>query len=281
MKPNFLVIGAARSGTTSLFQYLDPHPQIYMSQVKELNFFSNERFWNKGFGWYENRFDRAPPTRKAIGEASTSYTKAPFTNDVVQRIHDYQPDMKLIYIVRDPIERYISHYMQRVQVGLETRSFAQTLDVMENEAFAWQGRYAYQLQQYLRLFAEEQLLIRSMDQIRTDAAGVVRDIYRFLGVDDSFTIQGLEKIHNANTRVVRKTAAGMRILGLYRRYMEHREIPYTLKKLVLAASDLGGDLVSKPVPTPEQRQKLIRFYQDDTRELQERFGVNTEGWLSD
>lgn len=280
MKPNFLVIGAARSGTTSLFQYLDPHPQIYMSQVKELNFFSNERFWNKGFGWYESRFARAPAATEAIGEASTSYTKAPFTEDVVQRIYDYRPDMKLIYIVRDPVARYISHYMKRVQTGLEKRTFSQTLINLEKEPCAWQGRYAYQISQYLRLFPEDQLLIRSMDDIRNRPDAVVRDIYRFLGVDESFTVQGLDRIHNATTRVVRKSALGSRILDLYRSHLEHRELPYSIKRMVLAASDLGGERISTPVPTPEERGRLVEFYREDTQELQERFGIRTEEWLS-
>lgn len=280
MKPNFLIIGAARSGTTSLFQYLDPHPEIYMSQVKELNFFSNERFWHRGYHWYESYFSRVPEGVKAAGEASTSYTKAPFTPDVVQRIHDYNPDMKLVYIVRDPVARYISHYMKRIQTGLETRPFSQTLINLEKEACAWQGRYAYQIRQYLRHFPEEQLLIRSMDQIRNTPESVISDIFRFLGVSDSFPVRGLEKIHNANTRVVRKSPVGSRILQFYRTHLEYREIPYTFKKLILTASDLGGELVNQPVPSAEERQKLISFYRDDTRELREHFGVDTGGWLS-
>lgn len=280
MKPNFLIVGAARSGTTSLFQYLDPHPEIYMSQVKELNFFSNERFWSRGIDWYEQRFAGAPAGVKAIGEASTSYTKAPFTTDVAQRIHDYNPGMKLVYIVRDPIARYISHYMQRIQVGLETRPFSQTLENLEQEACAWQGRYAYQIKQYLRFFPETQLLIRSIDQIRDEPAQVIRDIYRFLDVDESFEVRGLQKIHNANTRVVRKSRLGGQLLRAYRRYLEHRDIPFAVKKLVLSTSDLGGKVVTTPVPTEAERAKLIAFFAEDTRELHDRFQVPTEGWLS-
>ncbi|WP_404362237.1 sulfotransferase family protein [Marinobacter sp.] len=214
MKPNFIVIGAARSGTTSLFQYLDPHPEVFMSQVKELNFFSNEKYWNKGFKWYESQFAGADQRTQAIGEASTSYTKAPFTQDVVKRIHDYKPDMKLIYVVRDPIDRYISHYMKRVQTGIETRTFDQTLENLENEACAWQGRYHYQIQNYLERFPRDQLLVISMASMKTSPKLVMEDVYNFLGLQTLGTISGLDAVHNATHRVIRKNKAGSMILRL-------------------------------------------------------------------
>ena len=99
MKPGFIIIGAARSGTTSLYQYMDAHPEIYLSPVKELNFFSNEKYWSKGFAWYESKFSGARNSHRISGEISPSYSKAPFTEDVVQRIYEYSPEIKLIYIV--------------------------------------------------------------------------------------------------------------------------------------------------------------------------------------
>ena len=85
MRPNFILIGAARSGTTSLHKYLESHPEIFMSEIKEINFFSNERYWKKGINWYEAHFNKAKG--KAIGEASTSYTNYPLIKDVPKISH--------------------------------------------------------------------------------------------------------------------------------------------------------------------------------------------------
>jgi hypothetical protein len=280
MKPNFIVIGAARSGTTSLFQYLDPHPEVFMSQVKELNFFSNEKYWNKGFKWYESQFAGANQGTRAIGEASTSYTKAPFTKDVVKRIHDYNPDMKLIYVVRDPIDRYISHYMKRVQTGIETRNFSQTLENLESEACAWQGRYHYQIQKYLEWFPSNQLLVISMSSMKTTPEAVMEDVYNFLGLQTQGPISGLDAVHNATHRVVRKSKVGSRILKFYRQHIEQRRFPFRIKRLVTSLGDLGGEVIEKPRPTPDQYRKLTQFFEDDSERLSSDFKINTSSWLN-
>ena len=278
MKPNFIVIGAARSGTTSLFQYLDPHPEVYMSQVKELNFFSNESYWNRGFDWYEARFQSADGVR-AVGEASTSYTKAPFTPDVVKRIHDYSPDMRLIYVVRDPIDRYVSHFLKRTQTGVETRPFEATLKDLEQEACAWQGRYHYQLQQYLTRFPREQIRVISMDDLKTNPGPVVHDLYRFLGVDPDFKATDFSKVHNANERIVRKSRLGLGILSFYRSHIEHREWPFRIKKQFSRLADLGGTPVTKPALDDSQFRALQAFYEDDARRLEDEFGISTHNWM--
>ncbi|MEA3469299.1 MAG: sulfotransferase, partial [Thermodesulfobacteriota bacterium] len=118
MKPNFFLIGAARSGTTSLHKYLEAHPEIFMSEVKEINYFSNNRYWEKGINWYESHFKTA--TEKIRGEASTSYTNYPLIKDVPKRLFHYLPDAKFIYILRDPIDRFLSHYLHRIRRGVES-----------------------------------------------------------------------------------------------------------------------------------------------------------------
>lgn len=279
MKPNFIVIGAARSGTTSLFQYLDPHPEVFMSQVKELNFFSNEKYWNKGFKWYESQFVGANQRTRAIGEASTSYTKAPFTKDVVKRIHDYNPDMKLIYVVRDPIDRYISHYMKRVQTGNETRTFNQTLENLENEACAWQGRYHYQIQKYLECFPQNQLLVFSISSMKTTPQTVMEDVYSFLGVQAQGSVPGLNTVHNATHKVLRKSKVGSEVLKFYRHHIEQRRIPFRLKKWVTILGDIGGEVVEKPRLTPDQREKLKRFFEADSEKLSSNYKIDTSSWM--
>ena len=101
MLPNVLVVGAAKCGTTSLHEYLDRHPEIAMAREKELDFFVEQKNWSRGVDWYERQFAAAP----VRGESSPSYTAYPRYRGVPERIRRIVPDAKLVYLVRDPVER--------------------------------------------------------------------------------------------------------------------------------------------------------------------------------
>src|SRR5207244_9201435 len=105
--PNLVSIGASRCGTTSLHRYLDLHPDIAMSKTKELNFFVEERNWQRGVAWYEREFSDSAPVR---GEASPHYTAFPRYRGVAGRMARVVPEARLVYLVRDPIDRAISAY---------------------------------------------------------------------------------------------------------------------------------------------------------------------------
>ena len=102
MRPNLIIIGAAKAGTTSLHYYLGLHPEISMSQRKELRFFSHEKYWSRGIEWYESHFSGIA---KIYGETSPSYAMYPRYPDPPERMHALVPHAKLIYVVSDPIER--------------------------------------------------------------------------------------------------------------------------------------------------------------------------------
>lgn len=278
--PNFIVIGAARSGTTSLFQYLDAHPNIAMSPVKELNFFSRLAYEKKGINWYRNRFPKGN-NLLSIGEASTSYTTYPYAPDVAARIAKYNPDMRLVYVVRNPLDRYVSHFLQRTKSGRETRLFEDTFKDLEKETFAWQGRYYYQLSQYLQVFPKDQIKVISFDDIKSDTDRVVQDLYRFLGVPE-FSTRGIAgKVHNAAGMVYRKNAFGLTVSRFYRDYIEQRHLPYQFKRLFPKLANWGANSVQKPVLESEQRDQLINFYREDSRQLAEAFSIPTEHWFDD
>lgn len=103
MRPNLVVIGAAKCGTTSLHEYLNAHPQIAMSREKELDFFVAEKNWSRGLDWYEAQFEDAP----IRGESSVSYAAFPEYQGVPERIVRALPDARVIYLVRDPVERVV------------------------------------------------------------------------------------------------------------------------------------------------------------------------------
>ena len=119
--PNLFIIGAMKSGTTSLHEYLNEHPDIFMSNVKEPGYFAEcMNYYPKDLAWYESLFKEAKG-EMIIGESSTNYTKLPICTDVVNKIWEFNPDARFIYVMRDPIKRVISHYWHGVKYGDERK----------------------------------------------------------------------------------------------------------------------------------------------------------------
>jgi len=141
--PDFLVIGAMKCGTTSLYHYLREHPQVFMPQLKAPEFFAEASNWHRGVDWYRRQFAGAGAEVLAIGEASNVYTKYPRYMDVPARIAGHIPDARLIYVVRDPVERIRSHYRTRVAEGTESTPF--DVAVFENPIYLDYSRYAMQV----------------------------------------------------------------------------------------------------------------------------------------
>ena len=182
--PNVFIIGAAKCGTTSLHHYLDQHPDISMSTEKEPGVFSEGR-WATRRESHEGLFDCEAPFR---GESSTSYSRYPVEGDAAARIHAAAPDAKLIYLVREPIERTISDYVHHVALGLEERSLNEALrDFAEPENYyVTTSRYALQAGRYLEHFPASSLLVLDQGDLLTRRAETMREVFSFIGVDPSF-----------------------------------------------------------------------------------------------
>ena len=173
-----------KAGTTSLYHYLRPHPQLFMPKIKELDFFAEEMNWARGLDWYRHQFAAAPREAVALGEASTVYTKFPRYAGVAERMAKVVPDVRLIYVVRHPIDRIRSHYEHRVASGAETASIETA--VLDNPIYVDYSRYALQVEQYLEHFPREQLLIVSSEELRHHRASTIRRVYDFLAVDPDY-----------------------------------------------------------------------------------------------
>jgi hypothetical protein len=175
--PTFLVIGAMKAGTTSLAAYLQSHPDVFITNPKEPNFFGAN--WNRGLRWYQNLFGPAASS-EALGEASTDYTKAPQVSGVPGRIASVVPQARLIYLVRDPIERIQSMYTELTSRGLEQRPLNEA--VVEDTRYLDWSRYGYQLDQFLAHFERGQILVVCAEELRENRNHVIRTILGFIGV---------------------------------------------------------------------------------------------------
>ena len=179
--PTFLLIGAMKAGTTSLFHYLNAHPQIATPEYKAPEFFVEESNWGRGIDWYRKQFPPTGPDVLAIGEASNAYAKYPRHQGVPARIAAHLPDVRLVYVVRDPVARIRSHFQTRAAEGSEKTPFADA--VFSNPIYLDYSRYALQIEQYLEHFPREQLLVITSEDLRASRESTMRRVYEFVGVD--------------------------------------------------------------------------------------------------
>ena len=176
------VVGAARSGTTSLHYGLQEHPSIAMSRAKEPNYF--EARFVKGEDWYAGLFDHATPGQLR-GEASPKYSY-PGNEGVANRIALYNPRAKIIYTVRNPVQRAVSHYLYNRNIkGTETRSMEDAFD--QDPVYLGSSRYDTWLDLYSGLFGRGAVLLVLQDDLRSRPKDTYARIFDFLGVDASFT----------------------------------------------------------------------------------------------
>lgn len=176
-----------RCGTTALHRYLDDHPDISMSDPKELNFFTGRPGataswqhgnWSLGVDWYRSRFSGA---RNVAGESSPGYT-SPDHSYAAQRIASLLPDALLVYLVRDPIERAISQYHLHRRDGTEPREPAEAL-LDPHSQYISRGRYFERLQPFLRCFPKESIRIVRHEELRAQPGRVVRSLCSALDID--------------------------------------------------------------------------------------------------
>ena len=187
--PNLIIIGGLKCGTTSIHHYLGLHPEIQMSKPKELNFFVTELNWDLGLDWYASRFD---DRFKVRGESSPHYTNLPRYEGVPERIKAHCPDAKLLYMVRDPIKRILSHWMHATGAGYETRDIATVLSD-PNTQYVNRSRYWMQLQPYLEHFDRDRIELIAQEELQADREGTMRKAFAYAEVDQNFTSEQFDR----------------------------------------------------------------------------------------
>lgn len=183
-RPDFMIIGSMKSGTTTLYQYLGRHPAVFMSTPKEPMFFSRDEVRSRGLDWYFSLFKGARDDQ-LCGEASTCYTRWPYFGDVSARIHETVPDAKFIYIMRHPVERTYSHYRHEMEErqaigGGNLVTFDQAL--VEQPVIFETSLYHVQISRFLEQFPRDRFLLLFLEDLNDDPAPVLDATQRFLGL---------------------------------------------------------------------------------------------------
>jgi hypothetical protein len=185
--PEVLVIGAMKCGTSAVHAYLDAHPDVAMSDPKELNFFNEH--WDRGLEWYSSQLD---PDAKVRGESSPGYTSPSFP-DVPERIAGVVPWVRLVYLVRDPVQRALSQYAHHRRQGTETRPVAEALLDPDSQYVA-RSRFHERLAPYLQHFEREQVHVVVSERLLGDRRGEVARLYEHVGVDPTWRDRTHERL---------------------------------------------------------------------------------------
>lgn len=272
--PNLIIIGAMKCGTTSLHHYLNLHPQISMSRHKELDFFIPTKKWKKGLEWYESHFNEQAEIR---GEASPNYTNYPYWSGVAEKIYSVVPDAKLIYLVRDPIERIISHYVHQYAAGKEDRTINQALTNFTNNQYIARSQYYQQLNQYLQCFPAENILVLSLENLSTQTESTLKIVLQFLNLDPGFDFKTGKVLHSSDFKR-RKNQYGELIADkFFRQFLKKLppEIRFHLEKIVYFPF---SQKVEKPEVDPDLSQKLKDYLKPDIDQLRQHTGQHFSSW---
>lgn len=273
--PNLIIIGAQKCGTTSLHYYLSLHPQISMSKEKELNFFIEGQNWNKGLEWYTSHFKGEA---KIYGESSPNYTHCTLFPGVPVRMYNVIPEAKLIYVVRDPIERMISHYIHNYSRGLENRSIEEALSDKKNNVYLYRSLYYMQLKQYLEYYSVSQILVITAEDIKDRRQLTLRRVFEFLEVDPSFYCRRYSIQQHSTARKRRKTKIGMRLA----RCAPAKLLSHLPSRFRWPIEDLlywpFSQRVERPTVSTSLRQKVVETLSEDICRLRMFTGHNFENW---
>jgi hypothetical protein len=270
--PNVVVIGAQKCGTSGLHYYLSLHPEISMSRPKELNFFIAERNWPRGADWYRAHFD---PRARVRGESSPNYTAYPQHMGVPDRMHSLLPEARLIYLVRDPLERIAAHWVHNYAKRRERGDLRETL-LHPNTSYLVRSQYYMQLKQFLRFYERERVLVIEQNDLRDHREQTLRSVFEFLGVDPDFTHPRFSEVRHATARKQRSSRLGLR-LERASRSRGGRALPASLWLGVEALLPL-----KRPIERPDVRAALdddvLRVLREDAERFCELVGRPFEHW---
>ncbi len=277
--PNLIIIGAAKAGTTSLQRYLSLHPEIYMSKVKELNFFAYEGDRTRSIDWYKSNF---PEPRPILGEASPVYARYPRVKGIPEKMRATLGKPKLIYMLRDPIERILSHYVEAVDGGWETVDFSTRFNRLleAGEQYVQCSMYYMQLEQYLNVFPPENILVVFSERLKANGQDTLKEIFRFLNVDENFwTPEFAERLNTASKK--KRPAKWFNSIApkwLRQEMLQPKRIPWKINRLLRQISLVGSSASEKPLLDADQDRKLQEMLMDDVRRLREWLGDPIPEW---
>ena len=267
-----MMIGAQKSGTTGIAQQLASHPEVCLCDEKEPAFFNETEDWRAGLDRYHALF--SPTPGQLCLEASTMYTFLPEFGGTHERIHAYNPDVKLLYVMRDPVERALSNYaFRRVR---RLTADPPEVAIVADPTFVNRSRYGMQLRPYFERFPAENIHLVVFEEHVKDPEGSLKEMAGFLGIaPDAFG--------PIDTEVKHRSTGESRLSDRGRRLKRHPLVGKAVGATPAPARRLVGrtfrtTLETKPTVSPEFRERLHRLVEDDVAQVERWLGRPVTAW---
>ncbi|ARN74087.1 sulfotransferase family protein [Oceanicoccus sagamiensis] len=277
--PNFIIIGAAKAGTTALYHYLGAHPAVFMSPIKETNYFAWEEalslsdrkhlFPVSNIDDYTQLFESSA-NATAIGEASPLYLESPIA---AYNIHQQIPKAKLIVSLRNPVERAISGYLMHVRSGKINLDLNHQFTADEHYVNA--GFYHENLNRFYDLFPRENIHVSLYETFNKNPEKIINDLYSFVDVDTNFQPDLREK-HNIG-QVPKNPTLNKWLRNRKLKQLAQDYFPGFLKKA--GKFILNKNMSARPDFSRETKLKLLELYKQDIEKTQQLTGLDLSQWL--
>ena len=280
--PEACLVGAQKAGTTTLAYLLDQHPMVTVAEPKEPHFFTHN--WDEGFDWYEERFPDSVNTVRV--DASTSYSMAPLSGThahrrqeeyegVPSKVFSTNPNAKLIYLMRDPVERTYSGYWHDVRMGVENKEFSTAL--LEDSFYLDNSDYYGQLLLWLQFFPPTSFLFLLFEDLKENPELVTKECWRFLGVDED---DGSVQLDSAKNQSYQVNWVGRKMNKVGITYPAARTV---LKSIVPESAQSMLKAVktgSEPIPEmkEEDRNYLLEYFREKNADLAALTNESFEKW---
>ena len=276
--PDYVIVGIMKSGTTSLYQWLGQQRECVLAKEKEPDYFSRDEVWQRGIEWYSALFADAPDGT-LTGEASTSYTKPSESSRLAaRRMAQVVPDVRILCVLRHPVERLRSHYRHQLRRSRERRPLLQALRDPGNEYLAL-SRYHACLEPYLETFPREQICVVRFDDLVSESAPGWTAVLHHLGLSPR---PAPATQHNTSAAKPQYTRAMLRLWssGYYDdlRRLVPRRVRRLAQPVLLREKDTTGLFTASEEHLPEE---LVAPVWEDLAQLEQWLGVGEPLWSTD
>ena len=266
--PDFIIIGAMKSATSTLHKQLSAQPGIFMSTPKEPNFFSDELIYKLGLDWYRGLFSGAE-AEAICGESSTHYTKLPDYPHTIQRLKDAIPNPKLIYVMRHPLDRLISHYMHQWSEGMITCDINQAIDRYP-ELISY-SCYNKQLTPFIDTFGKNALMLTLFNDLKSSPQVLLELIGKFIGVADPTSLHwDFDEVPDnvSKNRIRRFSGYELTINSRPMEWLRRTFVPQGIRDRIKGRLTMR----QRPEVSEVQLEKVTQVFDQDLKLLSDRCG---------
>jgi hypothetical protein len=291
MLPNFICPGAQKAGTTTLHTVLSKLPGVYLPNMKESSFFSNEDAYKKGIDWYEKTYFSRATNQKAIGEICVSYMYFPQSAERIYR--HLGPKLKLVFLFRNPVTRAYSHYHMMVKRGHEKLTFENAVEeeprrlsggrdfrTRDRYSYIDRGYYARQLEIFLGYYPIENMLFLVFEEFVSNLKEHMKEILGFLGLEDEATDQNAIRVRsNPSSRFKSNYVRDLLYRPTIVKDLLRPIFPLPVRSRLLIMIERRAQVEFEPPPLDtELRRTLMPLFLDDIQKLEDWIGRDLSIW---